>query len=256
LQDAAADLEARGIGLAAISYDSPSTLKAFADARAITFPLLSDAGSATITQYGLLNRGATGRAAGIPHPGTFVLDARGTVTARSFESAYQERASAAAIVGAAAPNGRSGARTETAHVAVGTSASNTRVAPGTRIALYVDVAPRPKMHVYAPEQPEMIPVSLSLHAADVKIHPPRFPAPETYFFKPLNETQLVYSKPFRIVQEVTVALTPAVRERARADGATLTITGTLQYQACDDAICYAPVTVPVAWTLGLRPLER
>jgi DsbC/DsbD-like thiol-disulfide interchange protein len=111
------------------------------------------------------------------------------------------------------------------------------------------------MHVYAPEQPEMIPVSLSLHAADVKIHPPRFPAPETYFFKPLNETQLVYSKPFRIVQDVTIADTAATRARAQAAGR-LTITGTLQYQACDDAICYAPVTVPVAWTLGLRPLER
>jgi hypothetical protein len=256
LQDAAADLEARGIGLAAISYDSPSTLKAFADARAITFPLLSDAGSATITQYGLLNRGATGRAAGIPHPGTFVLDARGTVTARSFESAYQERASAAALLGAATAIAGGRPKTETAHLFLSTSASNARVAPGTRIALYVDVAPKPKMHVYAPEQPDTIPVSLALDAADVKVHAPRFPPPEKYFFKPLNETQLVYSKPFRIVQEVTVALTPAVRERARADGATLTVAGTLQYQACDDAICYTPVTVPVSWTVGLRGLER
>ena len=105
MQDSAADLDARGIGLAAIGYDSPSTLKAFADARGITFPLLSDAGSATIKQYGLLNTEATGRAAGIPYPGTFVLDARGIVTARSFEAAYQERASAAALLGTVAASG-------------------------------------------------------------------------------------------------------------------------------------------------------
>jgi hypothetical protein len=256
LQEAVADLETRGIGLAAISYDSPSTLKAFAEARGITLPLLSDAGSATIKQYGLLNAEATGRAAGVPHPGTFVLDARGIVTARAFEAAYQERESAAAILGADSPTGPGGPKTETAHLFVSTRASNTRVAPGTRIALYVDIAPKPKMHVYAPEQPDLIPVSLAIDAGDVKVHTPRFPPPEKYFFKPLDETQLVYSKPFRIVQEVTLALTPAVRERARAEGAVLAITGSLQYQACDEAICYTPVTVPVSWTVGLRGLER
>lgn len=253
MQDAAADLEKRGIGLAAISYDSPSVLKAFADARGITFPLLSDDGSATIRRYGILNADATGRTAGIPYPGTFVLDARGTVTARSFEAAYQERESAASILAAAR---RGGPTTETAHLSLTTAVSDARVAPGTRVALLVDIKPKPKMHVYAPEQPDVIPVSLKLDSGDFKAHAPRFPRPEEYFFKPLGETQLVYSKPFRIVQPVTVALTPAVRERARSAGASFAITGTLQYQACDDAICYLPVTVPVSWVVALRPLER
>lgn len=252
MQDSAADLEKRGIGVAAISYDSPATLKAFAAARGITFPLLSDAGSATIKRYNLLNTEAAGRTAGIPYPGTFVVDARGVVTSRSFEAAYQERASAPALLGA----GADAAKTETAHLVVTTAASDPRAAPGTRIALFVGIAPKPKMHVYAPGQPDVIPVSLTLEPGEFKAHPPVFPKAEKYFFKPLNETQLVYSKPFRIVQHVTIALTPAVRARAGAADASITVTGTLQYQACDDAICYMPVRVPLTWRVGLRDLSR
>lgn len=245
-------MKKRGIGLAAISYDAPATLKTFAEARGITFPLLSDAGSATITQYNLLNTEATGRGRGIPYPGTFVLNARGIVTSRSFEPLYQERASVSSLL----RTGQGTSKTETAHLTVTSSASDARVAPGTRFSLLVDIVPKPKMHVYAPEQKDAIPVSLQLEAGEFKTHAPVFPKPEKYFFKPLNETQLVYSKPFRIVQDVTVALTPAIRERARSGSGTITLTGALQYQACDDAICYMPVTVPLTWTVGLRGMER
>jgi hypothetical protein len=30
------------------------------------------------------------------------------------------------------------------------------------------------------------------------------------------------------------------------------VTGTLSYQACDDKICFNPVTVPLSWTLPLE----
>jgi hypothetical protein len=253
LQESAAGLKKRGIGLAAISYDPAATLEAFADARAITFPLLSDEGSATIKRYNLLNTDATGKAAGIPYPGTFMLDARGVVTSRSFEESYQERASAASLLPPGGAAGEGGAKTETAHLVVASGASDARVAPGTRLAFFVDITPKPKMHVYAPGQPDVIPISLKLDGGEFKPHAARFPRPEKYFFKPLNETQLVYSKPFRIVQDITVALTPPVRERARTGGA-LAVSGTLQYQACDDSICYVPVNVPVRWTVGLTPL--
>jgi thioredoxin-dependent peroxiredoxin len=69
LQQTVKDLEERGIGLAAISYDPPATLKAFADQHGITFPLLSDTGSETIKRYDLLNTAATGgRRAHLDHP--------------------------------------------------------------------------------------------------------------------------------------------------------------------------------------------
>ncbi len=258
LQQTYADLQRRGIGLVAVSYDPPATLKSFADRHGITFPMLSDSGSATIRKYGILNTEATGRTAGIPYPGTFVLDAKGVVRERAFEANYQERASAASLAARTTrPAAQTGEPVETRHLIVTTSVSDRVVAPGTRFSLLADVTPKAKMHVYSPEQHDYIPIALTLDEDPAfKSHPAIFPKPETEYFKPLDETQLVYSKPFRIVQDVTIALTPAMRERARTAGATLTIKGTLKYQACDDAICYLPVNVPLAWTVTLKPLER
>jgi hypothetical protein len=258
LQQSLPDLQKRGLGLAAVSYDPPATLKTFADQRGITFPLLSDAGSATIKAFGILNAEATGRTAGIPYPGTFLLDRRGIVVSRSFEERYQERATASSLAARATGGRQAGSPTaDTPHLSLTTTASDPTVAPGTRFSLYVDITPKPKMHLYAPEEKEAIPVELKLDADDAfKVHAPEFPRGEKFFFAPLKLTQLVYSKPFRITQDVTLALTPAFRERARAAGATLEIKGTLRYQACDDKVCYPPKDLPLAWIVSLKPLER
>ena len=143
--------------------------------------------------------------------------------------------------------------TTTKHLTVSTSVTPSAVAPGARVSLTLEVTPKPAMHVYAPGQKDYIPISLTLEANDaVTVHLVQFPKPEKLFQKDLGETQLIYTKPFRIVQDVTVARTRAVLDRAAGAGATLTIKGALKYQACDDAICYAPVTVPVAWTIELE----
>jgi DsbC/DsbD-like thiol-disulfide interchange protein len=166
------------------------------------------------------------------------------------------------LAGTTAAQSRSGGaielpKVETQHLVLTASSSTAAAAPGTRISLFLDIAPKPKMHVYTPEQKEQIPISLSLAIEDeFKAHPIKFPKSEKYFFEPLGETQLVYSKPFRLVQDVTVALTPAMAARAREAGATLTITGTLRYQACDDKVCYLPKELPVSWTIRLAPPER
>ena len=148
-------------------------------------------------------------------------------------------------------------RAETSHLRLSTSSSVTVVAPGSRFSLWVDVTPKPNMHVYTPEQKEYIPIELSIAADEaIKVLPPVFPKSEKYFFEPLNETQLVFSKPFRIVQDITVNDNAPVRQRAATAGATLTIKGTLRYQACDDKVCYVPQSVPVEWTVGLRPRAK
>ena len=36
----------------------------------------------------------------------------------------------------------------------------------------------------------------------------------------------------------------------------LTLTGRLDYQACDDRVCYDPASVPLSWTLTVSPLDR
>ena len=84
---------ALGLGLVAISYEPVETLETFSDSRGITFPLISDPGSAIIKRYGLFNESIEpgNRASGVPHPGTLVVDRNGVVTARFFEEAYQKR---------------------------------------------------------------------------------------------------------------------------------------------------------------------
>jgi len=49
------ELRSKGLAVAVITYDSMAILADFARRRGITFPLLSDQGSATIKSYGLLN---------------------------------------------------------------------------------------------------------------------------------------------------------------------------------------------------------
>jgi len=82
----------------ALSYDSLEILKRFADKSAITFPLLSDAGSKTIDAYGIRNQGAPERWKGIPHPGTFVVDQQGVIRAKLFLENYRERHAAEAVI--------------------------------------------------------------------------------------------------------------------------------------------------------------
>jgi DsbC/DsbD-like thiol-disulfide interchange protein len=149
-------------------------------------------------------------------------------------------------------------RAETRHLTLRTSTGPVSSAPARRVTLFVDITPKPEMHVYAPEQKDVIPVGLTITPAD-GIRPGKisFPKPEKYFFAPLDETQFVYSKSFRIALDVTLTAAAAAAAAAAAGagvaaaaGGPVTITGTLRYQACDEAICYVPQTVPVEWRVG------
>jgi len=91
LQGDLKELEEAGFSVVGISYDSVEVLGKFADKRKITFPLLSDPGSKTIQAYGLLNKEATGKAEGIPCPGTIVLDRDGKVRAKLFVEGFRDR---------------------------------------------------------------------------------------------------------------------------------------------------------------------
>ena len=87
-------LRERGLGLAAISYDSVAILKDFSARKKIGFPLLADPESRIIRSFGILNEAdyPEGRIEhGVPYPGTFVTDASGVVVSKMFEPRYAER---------------------------------------------------------------------------------------------------------------------------------------------------------------------
>jgi hypothetical protein len=83
----------------------------------------------------------------------------------------------------------------------------------------------------------------------------RYPPSEIYFFRPLNERVPVYQKPFRLVQEMLIEGSQQAQAAIQWK-ASLTIDGRFEYQACDDKECFNPTTIPVSWTLALKPLIR
>ena len=233
-------------------------LAAFSKQRGITFPLLSDAGSAIIKAYGILNASAQGAQGGIPHPGTFILDRAGRVTSRFFEAAYTDRSTVSSMMVRLGTGSAPVAATKisSAQLEMTTFASDEEIAPGNHFSLIVDVTPRPGMHVYAPGASSYRVVSIALAPQPfVQPRPTVYPPSEIYFFQPLNERVPVYQKPFRLVQDVLLEATPEA-QKALLGRESLSLTGTVDYQACDDKVCYNPVSVPVSWTLKLKPLIR
>jgi hypothetical protein len=259
LQGRYEELRRQGLGLVAISYDSPATLQAFATSRGITFPLVSDRDSAIIRRFGLLNTTMEPgtRSYGVPFPGTFIVDRSGVVRSRHFEEAYQERNTVASILVSrgATPYGPA-LSVETPHVSLTAAVSDAVVAPGERVSLVFDVTPRPGMHVYAPGRHSYQVVRVSLDPQVwLRVHETRYPASQIYHFKPLDERVEVYQQPFRLVQDATILATPEV-QKLLANQRSITIAGRVEYQACDDKLCYAPQTIPVSWVLSVRPLDR
>jgi len=282
LQSRVNELRQKGLGLATISYDRPEVLAAFSKARGITFSLLSDAGSETIKRYGLLNpvpEWATGpdkddpevKAAaqkyvsvvnpnktmiGIAFPGTFILDRQGRVTSRYFEDFYIERNTISSIMmrlnDRVAPV--AGTKVSTAHLELTTYPSEPAIARGNRFSIALDVEPHKGIHVYAPGAKSYRVIGLTIAPQPfVRALPPKYPESRIYFFKPLNERVPVFDKPFTLVQEIILEGTPQAQAAFRGKDS-VTIAGTLEYQACDDKICYYPASVPLSWTLNLRPL--
>ena len=63
----------------------------------------------------------------------------------------------------------------------------------------------------------------------------------------------MFQKPFRLVQEMVLDGTPQAQAALRGKE-TVTVKGSLEYQACDDKQCFNPVSVPLSWTMSLRSL--
>ena len=283
LQGRVEEIRRQGLGLAAISYDPPEILAAFSQQRGITFPLLSDVGSETIRRYGILNTvateavgpnatdpavtedvrkyvsvvGANARMVGMAFPGTFILDRGGRVESRFFEESYIERnTSSSLLMRLGAKQLVPGMQLSTTHLDVKTYPSEAAIAPGNRFSLAVEVMPKPHIHVYAPGASGYRVIGVSITPQPfVRILPLAYPKSEMYVFKPLNERVPVYMKPFTLVQELILEGHPEAQAALRGKES-LTLAGTLEYQACDDKVCFNPTSIPLTWTLSLRSLIR
>ena len=141
---------------------------------------------------------------------------------------------------------------DTPHLSVTAGISALEAAPGDRLSIALDVEPRRGIHVYAPGKHTYQVIGLTLDQRPwLRTQPLKYPPSEIFHFKPLDERVEVYIKPFRLVQDFTILATPEAK-KVLAGQKSVTIAAKLQYQACDDKLCYAPKTVPLQWTLALR----
>ena len=286
LQERMEELESSGIGFAAISYDSVEVLADFAQRRGITFPLLSDDDSSVITEFGILNTvaaeglgpnaedpgvqadvakyvsmfGASQMIVGTPYPGTFMVDNQGRVTSRFFEEFYRERNTTTNVmlklgVGVSPIEAVEGS---TAHLKFSAYPSNSSVTVGTRFSLALEVEPGENMHVYAPGADDMGYRVIGFNLAPnplARYEPVQYPESEIYHFEPLDEHVPVYQERFMLLQEIVMS-GDAEAESTMAELGALTLSGTLDYQACDDEICFLPQSIPVSFTLDLTMPDR
>jgi len=146
-----------------------------------------------------------------------------------------------------------GTQISTDHLEIKTYPSDGSAALGNRFSLVLEVTPRPRMHVYAPGATGYRVIGLTIAPQPlVRVLPAQYPPSEIYFFEPLNERVPVYQKPFTLMQEVVPEATEEAQAAFRGKDV-LALTGTLEYQACDDKLCFNPASVPLSWQVALRP---
>ena len=143
-------------------------------------------------------------------------------------------------------------RTDTMHLTMLASISENEVAPGQKLSVALDITPKKLMHVYAPGKHDYQVISVKLDPQPwMRVQPTTYPPSEIYHFKELDEKVETYGKPFTLVQGVTILSTPEAKKLLAASP-TVTISGRLEYQACDDRVCYAPKRVPLSFVLSVK----
>jgi Disulphide bond corrector protein DsbC len=133
-------------------------------------------------------------------------------------------------------------------IAVMPSTSAGTVAKGGEVTLWADVTPNKNIHVYATDKQGFTPLSLKVAPQPrIGIGKVTYPPAEAGL-TPGIDTLIpipMYTKPFRVAQAITIA--PSAKS-----GDVLTIAGAINYQACDDRLCYPATSMPVTWSVKVK----
>ena len=264
LQEAWQNLHKSQVAVFAISYDDVEVLAAFADKRGITFPLLSDAGSHTIRELGLLNEQVVEQHAfygirtrddqlGVSYPGTFVLDENGVISEKHFEQSYRVRPTARIFEDWALGTSEVTPPPEASHA----SSANFEVRawtdsptyrPYQQVRVHVELSLPPEVHVFASPVPDGY-TPLSLHVAPLdglQVDHHEMPAPHPFSVEGLDEHFLVLEGAVR----ATIPL------RLTRNLGPINLTLHVDYQACTPTVCFPPAMLSVGVPLNGLDLIR
>ena len=259
LQSAFPRFEKQGVKLATISYDSEEILKYFTDGHKLAYPMLADPDSKTIQAYGVLNPEATGMQKGFARPGYFFIDSNGIIREKFFDPKYRERLTGNSLISKLFPElGQEVTGTvEAPHLQVALEQSDSIGISGTQITLVAEVRLPPDVHVCAPGTQGYKPIQLVIEPIpEVELEPAVYPPSKILYLPAIKERVPIFEGTFRISQDVQVSTRSGVLGTLEKDGKIITISGKLEYQACDKTICYPPTSVPVKWELRVFPYDR
>lgn len=254
LQQALADFRQRGLGVAALSYDSPAILAEFSRRKGIEYPLLSDPQSEYLKAIGLRNDEATGIGQGVAIPAILYLDPQGVVQEVFLEESYRDRPTPASVLGSLFPDTLTPTTQQSvAGAEVRLAQSDTRVTVGSRFTLTVELEFPPGLHAYAPGTDEAIPVSLEFdQQPELQVESIDYPPGQP--MQLFGVTVPTYQDKVRLQAVLKIDSSGEWRKTLKQPRP-LAIQARLNLQTCTDQLCHPPSQAPLEWTLELVPLD-
>lgn len=254
LQQVLPELRAAGYEVYAISNDPVDVLAEFANRHGITYPLLSDADSAVIRRYGILNtlvqphEGRSMRWYGIPYPGTYVTGVDGVISHKFFHRHHASRASGRSLVHALT-GAVDGAEEAPAGLVEGDEVTmevrllDTRMRLEVLSTLVCRLRIRRDLHLYAPGTPDgFIVTTLRVTGRGIRAYDAVWPEPDELRMELLDLTVPVWTGEVEVSMPVT-ATSDLVRLGHGLDTPGCAIDVELIYQACDEQECFLPSTL-------------
>ena len=192
-------------------------------------------------------------------PGYFFVDTNGVIREKFFEAKYRQRLSGNNVIAKLFPElGEEVTNTvEAPHLQLKVEQSDRTGVPGSLITLTAEVQLPPDVHVYAPGTKGYKTISLVFDPTpELQFQPAVYPRSKILYLPAIKERVPVFEGTFHITQDLQVNTAASFSNSLGADGKTVTISGKLEYQACDSKICFLPTSVPVQWQLQVLPLDR
>jgi AhpC/TSA family/Disulphide bond corrector protein DsbC len=243
-------LKRNGVNVASISYDSDEILNRFVDQYHLTYPMLSDHDSLIIRKFGILNTNVPPgtRFYGIPFPGQYLLAPDGTVRDKLFLPDYQTRPTASEALlkeyGISAADNGVTITAEDVQAAI--VVSDKRSFSGQRLGTAVNFKIAQGWHVYGEPLPAgYTPTSVKFDDDLLASQALEFPQAKAVKFELLGETLPVYQGQFRATGYILLKqkLPPGEQK----------LTGTVNFQECNDKICKLPQSARFEIPIRIEP---
>ena len=238
------EFAAAGVAVYALSYDEPDALTDFAKAHKITYTLVPDPKSDVIRSFGILNTLIEPHDKpwyGIPYPGTYVINAEGSITHKFFDNNLAVRAGPEQLLRAiqGQPLLEPAATDQTPdEVKVNVTLDGDALVATVQRDLVISFQVPAGRHVYADPAPEgSVAATVVLDDNKHLVQRPLVrPASVKHRLAGTDENFEVHDGAFELRLPLTIS------GRPKDGDAQITVAGEVRWQCCDDEVCDIPTS--------------